>query len=136
MAPDLDLIGYWLQIPYNSAWGHRGATHSLLFALGLGTLVGAIASVKQWPWWRVSAAATLVVVSHGVLDALTNGGLGVAFFWPLSSERFFFAWRPLPVSAIGARFFSLWQLKVLLFEALLFSPLIAYGILGLRKKSY
>jgi inner membrane protein len=30
--PDLDAVGYWLGVPYDSALGHRGITHSLAFA--------------------------------------------------------------------------------------------------------
>jgi inner membrane protein len=39
--------------------------------------------------------------SHGVLDALTNGGLGVAFFAPFSNTRYFFPWQPIEVSPLG-----------------------------------
>jgi len=30
---------------------------------------------------------------HGLLDMITNGGKGVAFLWPFTSERFFFPAR-------------------------------------------
>jgi len=41
------------------------------------------------------------------LDALTNGRLGVAFFSPFNTVRYFFPWTPVEVSPIGAaRFFS------------------------------
>jgi inner membrane protein len=40
-------------------------------------------------------------VSHALLDACTNGGLGVAFFSPFDKRRFFFPWRPIEVSPIG-----------------------------------
>ncbi len=43
----------------------------------------------------------LCLASHGPLDALTSGGLGIAFFSPFSDERYFFDVRPLRVSAIG-----------------------------------
>jgi inner membrane protein len=36
-----------------------------------------------------------------VLDAMTNGGLGVAFFAPFDTTRYFFPWRPITVSPIG-----------------------------------
>jgi inner membrane protein len=52
-----------------------------------------------------------------LLDALTNGGLGVALFAPFSNERFFFPWRPIEVSPIGAGFFSARGMRVLLSEA-------------------
>ena len=49
----------------------------------------------------------LATASHGVLDALTDGGLGVAFFSPFDNTRYFFPWRPLEVSPISiTRFFS------------------------------
>ena len=40
-APDLDVIGFHLDIPYLHALGHRGASHALLTALtfGLGTAI-------------------------------------------------------------------------------------------------
>ena len=55
-----------------------------------------------------------VTASHGVLDALTNGGLGVAFFAPFDGTRYFFAWQPLVVSPISfERFFTSWGGAVL-----------------------
>ena len=56
----------------------------------------------------------LATASHGVLDAMTDGGLGVAFFAPLSDTRYFFPWRPIVVSPIGvAEFFGPRGLRVL-----------------------
>ena len=61
----------------------------------------------------------LVTASHGVLDALTNGGLGVAFFAPFSGARYFFPFRPVEVSPIGlSSFFSEWGLAVIESELL------------------
>ena len=54
---------------------------------------------------RVLLVTLVVVASHGPLDALTDGGEGVALLWPFSSERFFFPWRPIPVAPIGLRYF-------------------------------
>jgi inner membrane protein len=52
--------------------------------------------------------------THDMLDAMTNGGLGIAFFSPLSEQRFFFPWRPIEVSPISPkRFFSSRGLAVL-----------------------
>lgn len=51
--------------------------------------------------------------SHPLLDALTNGGLGVALFWPWSDARLFAPWRPIAVSPIGAGFFGSRGLAVL-----------------------
>ena len=49
----------------------------------------------------------LATASHGVLDAMTNGGLGVAFLSPFDNSRYFLPWRPIRVSPIGlGRFFG------------------------------
>jgi inner membrane protein len=49
----------------------------------------------------------LATASHGVLDAMTNSGLGVAFFSPFDNSRYFLPWRPIRVSPIAVtRFFS------------------------------
>ena len=49
----------------------------------------------------------LATASHGVLDAMTDGGLGVAFFAPFDNQRYFLPWRPIRVSPISiGRFFS------------------------------
>ena len=45
------------------------------------------------------------MASHGLIDALTNGGLGIAFFAPFSNERFFFSYRPIEVSTLNIRHF-------------------------------
>src|SRR5207244_12820580 len=56
-------------------------------------------------------------LSHPLLDALTNGGLGVGFFAPFSNRRYFFPYRPIKVSPIGiSSFFSYRGFEVLLSE--------------------
>ena len=45
------------------------------------------------------------LASHGVLDALTDGVQGVAFFWPITNDRYFFPVRPIEVSPIGLKNF-------------------------------
>ena len=58
-------------------------------------------------WWSLVSLFFLVTVSHGLLDAMTNGGLGVAFFSPFDTARYFFPWRPISVSPVGVgRFFG------------------------------
>jgi inner membrane protein len=111
--PDIDVIGFRFGVHYGDLWGHRGMTHSLLFA---GILAG-IAGMLMRPARKrpnVFFLLFLITASHGVLDALTNGGLGVAFFSPFDSHRYFFPWRPIRVSPIGVgRFFSARGLAVL-----------------------
>jgi inner membrane protein len=106
IAPDFDTVAFRLGIAYAAPFGHRGATHSLVFALVLGALAAIAASWLRSGRWRAFAFVTLCTLSHPLLDALTSGGLGVALLWPASHERFFAPWRPIAVSPIGAGFFS------------------------------
>ena len=41
LAPDTDGVSFLLGIPYAAPWGHRGAAHSLTFALAIGLAAGA-----------------------------------------------------------------------------------------------
>jgi len=125
--PDLDVIGFDFGIQYGDFWGHRGFTHSLVFAALLATaaLVAMIptramsSSMRPvdnssasffWMWSYLFMATA----SHGVLDAMTDGGLGVAFFSPFNNQRYFLPWRPILVSPIGVdAFFSTYGLAVL-----------------------
>ena len=36
MLPDIDVLGFSYGIPYEHAFGHRGFTHSIVFALAAG----------------------------------------------------------------------------------------------------
>lgn len=110
ILPDYDTVGYFYGIPYNSFLGHRGFTHSLLFALLLALVAVRFAFPavtrfsKQWMTWLL--LFFVITASHGFLDAMTNGGLGVAFFSPFVLTRYFLPWRPLKVSPIGILDFS------------------------------
>ncbi len=107
MVPDLDVLAFRLGIPYEAFWGHRGFTHSLLFALLVAAPAAAVSCRRlRVPFADWCGLLFLAVASHGLLDALTNGGLGIAFFAPFDDRRFFFGWRPIEVSPIGLSFFS------------------------------
>jgi inner membrane protein len=136
LLPDLDAVAFPLGIPYSHRFGHRGFSHSFLFAL-LGSLLVALPAsaalaVPFWPLWGCFFA---VLVSHTLLDALTNGGLGVALFSPLDESRYFFPWRPIQVSPIGLAVFSRWGLRALLSEVLwVWVPLgLAVGLSALLR---
>ena len=118
ILPDADVVGFALGIPYGHMLGHRGLTHSLCFALILAVMVVRIAfplvARLSRNWWMLSIHFFLVTASHGVLDAMTNGGLGIAFFAPFENSRYFFPWTPLLVSPIGIKgFFTKYSLGVL-----------------------
>ncbi len=122
LAPDLDVVAFALGVPYGAPWGHRGAGHSLVVALGVGALAFGLARALGWPAVRVGLTVALVVGSHGLLDLFTDGGLGMAILWPFSDARFFAPWRPIPVAPIGAGMFSARGLYVLGVELVLFLP--------------
>jgi inner membrane protein len=69
-----------------------------------------------------------VITSHPLLDTLTNGGLGIALFWPFDHTRYFAPWRPIPVSPIGLGFFSPYGMFVALVELVVFLPLFWFGL--------
>jgi inner membrane protein len=115
VLPDLDAIGFRYGIRYGDFWGHRGFTHSLVFA----ALLAGAASVLVFRRGATTFARPaigraalfaylfLATASHGLLDAMTSGGLGVAFFSPFENSRYFLPWRPILVSPISVgRFFS------------------------------
>ena len=109
-VPDVDVLGFRLGIPYGSLFGHRGFTHSLVFAALLATCVLVVAFPRSaWPTRRAPLWMYLFVAtaSHGLLDMLTNGGLGVALFAPFTAQRYFFPWHGIEVSPLSLRaFFS------------------------------
>lgn len=119
VLPDLDVVAFALGIAYESVLGHRGFTHSPCFAASMAALVtGAMRAPGSRPG-RVFAFLFVAGASHGVLDALTNGGLGIAFLWPFGAERYFLPWPVIEVSPIGvARFLSARGLQVLVSECL------------------
>jgi len=127
ILPDIDSIGFLMGVPYGNLWGHRGMTHSLLFAVLVGLVVVVALRIRGRPVLLDAALATLVVASHGVLDAMTTGGLGVEFFWPVDTRRYFLPWEFIPVTPLGAHMLSARGLSVLLTEAVLFLPAWAYA---------
>lgn len=101
VVPDVDTVGFVVGIPYESLFGHRGLTHSLPFALLLACCALPFANWLNAKKWWAFTFVFLSTTSHGILDALTDDGLGVAFFSPFSNQRFFLPWRPIPASPIG-----------------------------------
>jgi len=130
MLPDADAAGYWLGVRYAALAGHRGLSHSLAFALALGLLAALLArrlGTRALPAACFVGACTL---SHPLLDMLTTGGLGIALWAPWSSERLFFALRPIEVAPLApARMFGDRGLAVLASE--LRWVWLPAGVLGL-----
>ena len=102
MLPDADaLLAPW--IPYAHPLGHRGFTHSLFFAALAGTGAAALAARGKWghSFLKLAVFFAAITASHALFDAMTNGGLGIAFFAPFDNTRYFLPWRPIPVSPMS-----------------------------------
>ena len=106
IAPDLDVIGLRFGIPYGDLFGHRGLSHSFFFALAfcavLVWLFFSRTKINKMVLWVYFSAA---MISHGLMDGLTNGGLGVAYFSPFSNQRYFLPYRPIQVSTLNIKHF-------------------------------
>lgn len=116
VVADADVVAFLVGIPYEAPFGHRGASHSIVCA----ALIAALLTLREW---RNCAGRGLLfgyilasALSHPLLDMLTDGGLGVALFWPVSNERLFFPSTPIVVSPIGGAFFSEAGFEVILSE--------------------
>ncbi len=131
MLPDIDVIGFRMGVRYGALWGHRGMTHSLFFAAILASLVAFALSRNLRQGTKTGLLLFVIVASHGVLDAMTNGGLGVAFFSPFDTRRYFLPWMPIAVSPIGiGRAFSTRSLHILWTEMVwLWAPIAVLTIL-------
>lgn len=130
--PDVDALGLWLGIPYAHPLGHRGLTHSLPFAAALAASGAAFAAPLHAEPALVFCVLFASAASHGLLDAMTDGGLGVALFSPLSQRRHFLPWRVIAVSPLQpSAFFSRQGLFVLASEARwVWTPCAALAIGG------
>lgn len=110
-APDLDVIGFRVGIPYAHPLGHRGFTHSLICALLVALPLTAFLT-RGAPRRGRSEVGLLTVIFlaaalHGVFDMLTDAGLGIGLFIPFDDRRYFLPWRPVRTSPLGiAAFFN------------------------------
>ena len=132
VLPDLDVVGLPFGVRFSSMWGHRGISHSFVAALVIGAIASALLhrTLAARPIPLALYFAT-ITASHGVLDALTNGGPGIAFFAPFDETRYFFPWRPIPVSPLASNFFSEWGWRVFRAElVLLWLPSLAAILVG------
>ena len=143
VLPDADVVSFFVDVPYRGMLGHRGLSHSIPFAAALAVVLTWLArrrSRGDGPPGavRLGAFLFLATASHGLLDALTDGGLGVAFWAPLSDARHFLPWRPIAVAPISARrFFSSEGLPVIASEiAVVWIPaaLVCAAALALRRR--
>jgi len=139
ILPDIDVLGFQFGIHYGDVWGHRGMTHSLLFAAVIALIMSLRFRYAARDRWKIALLLFVITASHGVLDAMTNGGLGVAFFSPFNTQRYFLPWTPIQVAPIGASgFFTSHGLEVLKSEIVwVWGPavLVAVIIVAVRRGS-
>jgi inner membrane protein len=106
VLPDLDVVGFRLGVPYGHLVGQRGLSHSIAFAVFLSACLAGLLPIEgQASRLMLFGFLFLSTVLHGLLDALTSGGLGVAFFAPFENSRYFFPWRPIRVSPLSVSAF-------------------------------
>lgn len=135
VLPDADSIGFVFGVSYGHFFGHRGFFHSLFFAFILALFVVCLffreQKVFSKRWLSFVLYFFLLTATHGILDAFTNGGLGIALLSPFDTTRYFFPWQPIQVSPIGiGAFFSPWGLSVILNEIIwIWLPSISLVIL-------
>ena len=118
VLPDIDvpllnsgLVGKGLLL------GHRGLTHSLVFALAVGVVAALLHRVVHSSWKKAFWVCFLAVLSHIALDMLTTGGrFGLALLAPWDASRYTLPWAPIKISPFAAGFFTRRGLEVLLCE--------------------
>ncbi|MBP1627461.1 MAG: ybcI [Holophagaceae bacterium] len=104
LAPDLDWFMTFLHLSGRHVLNHRGVTHSLCAALILATMVMVLAFRKEERNPRLWLCMLACAFSHCLLDACTQGGVGVAVFVPITKVRFVCAWQPIQVGPIPLNF--------------------------------
>ncbi|MFT3841973.1 MAG: metal-dependent hydrolase [Myxococcaceae bacterium] len=92
---DLDVLGYAFDQRNEDLLGHRGLTHSLLFALLLAAATALLFRRKHLGLFLLAA------LSHPLIDALTFGAPGVALLAPLTDARFLFPLHLVPSLPLG-----------------------------------
>ena len=123
IIPDADVIGFSFGIPYDHFFGHRGFFHSPFFGLLMSIFLVSVffrdVEIFSRRWFLYFIFFFLLSASHGILDAFTSGGLGIALLSPFDNTRYFFPWTPIMVSPIGIEpFFGKWGLSVIKSELL------------------
>jgi len=129
ILPDFDVIAFKFGFPYTHPLGHRGFTHSILFALLWAILLSVLLGKQHKKLWF--SVIFLSTVSHGILDAMTTGGKGIGFLIPFNNDRFFFPFQVIKVSPLGFQeFFSEWGLQVIFseFKYIMLPCFIIFGI--------
>ncbi len=129
VLPDLDLVAVALHHS-RTVLGHRGVTHSLMFAAIVATLVAIFASrlAPGSSRIRTFAVAFLVGASHAVLDPLCAGSSGTRLLWPFTTARVTWgSFQPFPDALSGSKWLDI-NFHNLAVEFLFWSPLLLYAL--------
>ncbi len=106
VVPDADIIALHNGVPYDALFGHRGFSHSITGALLIGFAIALVffGSPKRFSrrWWLIALFFFIATMSHGIIDGMTTGGLGIAYFAPWSPERYWMPIRMIHVSGLNA----------------------------------
>ena len=104
ILPDLDVVTFRLGIPYASPWGHRGFSHSIAFALlvalSLAGLLRHRLAALGVPWYWGAILFFICMISHALLDMITDATHGPALFAPFSNTRYLASFTPIPGSPL------------------------------------
>ena len=137
IIPDFDFL-FILIVADGNMLNHRGLSHSLAFALFLGVAATAfmiilVQAIKaRWIW--LLTYFSIITASHGLLDGMTRGPQGVAFFAPFDNHRYFLPVRPMLPSPIWpSQFLSSYGARALTIEVLLVWSLCCAALVAQRK---
>jgi inner membrane protein len=105
IIPDIDVVMFGFGIPYQHMFGHRGFTHSVVFALIIAffTVCFGYREIGKYTkkWWKYFCYFLILLLVHDLLDAMTSGGLGIGFFIPFDSTRYYLPFRPIRASPLS-----------------------------------
>lgn len=131
-VPDLDAL---------AGLPHRGPSHTLGFALAMGTLLALAAAAigLRKEALGIGMTAILIVWSHPALDLLTGGGPDVALFRPFWSREFVPLRGGLPLTAytsdVGGLLgllFNPWTIWAMMVEGAIFGSFFAATVVQRR----
>lgn len=122
LLPDLDMVPLVFGVHDSGLCGHRGFSHTWLFAAVAAILAWCLFRKGRNPY-RVAVLTFFTVASHGALDAFTTDSRGIHLLWPLVADRIVMPIRPIPVAPSGLEFLSHRGLAVSLVEVVYFMPL-------------
>jgi inner membrane protein len=128
MVPDCDVLPLGLGVRDEGLLGHRGFSHTFIFAGLCAAAAGALARRWRWNPSHLAMLVFLTLASHGVLDAATTDSRGIPLLWPLVEERILAPARPIPVAPTGLAFLSHRGLAVALVETLFFLPVFILAL--------